>query len=223
MNTQIYLLLLYIFAFLVILGLSELLHKKMKISAEYTRKISHFTSALTSLSFVYAFQSHWFVLVLAIFSFFLLYIGKLKNAFKSIENVSRPTLGSYLLPVGIYISFAISDFSNNRILFILPILILAISDTAAGIIGILYQEKGRNISVFGRTPGKTFAGTFTFLISTLIISYATFMAFGYDFPKILILTICISVATTITEFVSPYGSDNLTIPIVGSFILAIVL
>ncbi|MBA4408615.1 MAG: phosphatidate cytidylyltransferase [Bacteroidota bacterium] len=218
--TQFYFLLLYIFAFLTILALSELIYKKKKISAEYTRKISHIAATLTSLSFVYAFQSHWFVLFLAIFSFLLLFIGKLNNAFKSIENVSRHTLGSYLLPVGIYISFAISDFLNDRLLFVLPVLILAISDTAAGITGTLYQKKERSFSVLGRTFDKTFAGTLTFLFSSLMISFTTFMAFGFNFPKVILLTIYISIATTITEFLSPNGSDNVTIPIVASFILA---
>jgi len=220
MKTQFYFLFLYIFAFLVILALSEFIYKRVKISAEYTRKISHIISTLTSLTFVYTFQSHWFVLALAAFSFLLLYIGKQKNAFQSIENVSRQTQGSYLLPIGIYISFALSDFMNNRLLFVLPILLLGISDASAGMMGILYQTKKSNISILGRTPGKSYAGTFTFLTSSFIISFATIMAFGYNIPKVIVLTIYISLATTITELISPYGSDNLTIPIVASIILA---
>lgn len=217
--TQFYFLLLYTFAFLVILALSEFVYKKLKIAAEYTRKISHFTATLTSLSFIYVFQSHWFVFGLAVFSFILLFVGKLKNAFRSIEDVPRQTLGSYVLPVGIYISFAISDFLNDRLLFILPILILAISDTTAGIMGVAYQKGGNKISVYGKTLDKTFAGTFAFLISTFIISFSTFMIYGFDFQRVLILTIAVSIATTITELLSPYGSDNLTIPVVASILL----
>jgi dolichol kinase len=220
MKTQFYFLLLYVVAFLVILVLSEFVYKKVKISAEYTRKISHITATLTSLSFVYAFQSHWFVLALAIFSFLLLFIGKLKHSFNSIENVPRLTLGSYLLPVGIYLSFAISEFFHKTILFILPILILAVSDALAGILGIRFKAKESHISLLGRTFEKTFAGTLTFLFSSLLISVLTFAAFGYDLPKIVVLTIYISLATTITELISPYGSDNLTIPVVASFVLA---
>lgn len=217
--TQFYFLLLYTFAFLVILALSEFVYKKLKIAAEYTRKISHLTATLTSLSFIYVFQSHWFVFGLAVFSFILLFVGKLKNAFRSIEDVPRQTLGSYVLPVGIYISFAISDFLNDRLLFILPILILAISDTTAGIMGVAYQKGGNKISVYGKTLDKTFAGTFAFLISTFIISFSTFMIYGFDFQRVLILTIAVSIATTITELLSPYGSDNLTIPVVASILL----
>lgn len=219
MKIQYYFLIIYPIAFLFILSISELAHKRMRISAEYTRKISHIIATLTSLSFIYVFQSHWFVLELAVFSFLLLFIGKLKHSFKSIEDVSRRTLGSYLLPIGIYISFAISDHLNNTLLFVLPILILAISDSLAGIIGIRFTRKGNQVIFWRLKVEKTFAGTITFLISSAIISALTFTAFGYDFPKTVVLTIYISLATTIIEFVSPYGSDNLTIPVIASLIL----
>lgn len=220
MKTQFYFFLLYLAAFLFILGLSELVYKRIKISAEYTRKISHIAATLASLSFIYVFQSHWFVLGLAICSFLLLFIGKLKHSFNSIEDVSRRTFGSYLLPVGIYLSFAMADFFNNSILFILPILILAISDSLAGIIGIHFPRKANQVKFFWVNVEKTFAGTATFLISSAIISALTLAAFGYDFPKMVFLTVYISLATTIVEFVSPFGSDNLTIPVIASFILA---
>lgn len=220
MKIQFYFLILYPLAFLFILALSELAYKRMRMSAEYTRKISHIIATLTSLSFIYVFQSHWFVLGLAIFSFLLLFIGKLKHSFKSIEDVSRRTLGSYLLPVGIYLSFAIADFFNNSILFILPILILAISDSLAGIIGIHFPRKANQVKFFGVKVEKTFAGTVTFLVSSAIISALTLAAYGYDFPKMVFLTIYISLSTAIIEFVSPFGSDNLTIPVIASFILA---
>jgi len=223
MEKQFYFLLLYIMAFLVILALSELIYKRIKVNSEYTRKISHLTATLTSLTFIYAFQSHWFVLYLAIFSFLLLFIGKLKNAFKSIEHVGRQTLGSFLLPLGIYFSFAVSEFFLNRLLFVLPILILAICDTSAGIVGLHYQTEENNILVWGRTLNKTFAGTFAFLVTSLIICFVTFITYGFDLPKIIVLTFFISVVTTITEMLSPYGSDNLTIPVVASLLLAYII
>ncbi len=219
MDRQYYFLLMYIVAFLLILASSELIYKWIKISSEYTRKLSHVTASLTSLTFVYAFQSHFFVLGIAIFSFLLFFVGKRKNAFKSIENVSRVTLGTYLLPVGIYLSFAFYDFFDNKLLFILPVLILAISDTSAGFIGIRYRAKTSCISIMGITLDKTFAGSFTFLFSSLIISFITLIVFGYDYPQIIFLTIIISFFTTLTELISPYGSDNLTIPVVTCLIL----
>lgn len=223
MKFQYYFLIIYPIAFLLILTISELAYKRLRISAEYTRKISHITATLTSLSFVYVFQTHWFVLGLAVFSFLLLFIGKLKQSFRSIEDVSRRTLGSYLLPVGIYISFAISDHFNNRLLFILPILILAISDSLAGIIGLHFTGVKNHLNVLGLKVEKTLSGTMAFLVSSIFISALTFYVFGFDFPKIIGLTIYISLATTIIEFLSPFGTDNLTIPVFASAILVISL
>jgi len=220
MAKQIYFLFFYIVAFLVILTVSELLYKRVKISSEITRKISHLVSTLTSISFLYVFDSHWFVFSLAVLSFLLLFIGKLKHSFGSIENVSRQTMGSYLLPVGIYLSFLISESFGKPIVFMLPMLILAISDTSAGIIGLVYQLNGRNISVWRWVPAKSYAGSFTFLFTALVISYVTFVFYGYDFPEIVLLTLYISFTATIIELISPFGSDNLSIPLVISLILA---
>jgi len=223
MNKQFYFLLLYIGAFLIILACSEMVYKKLKVDPEYTRKISHIIVTLTSLSFVYTFQSHWYVFGLAVFSFLLLFIGKLLNAFKSIENVQRQSLGSILLPAGIYLSFVIAEFQKNNLIFILPILILAISDALAGIIGMRYQKEGNGIAIMGIKLDKSVAGTFTFLASALIICFSTFMAYGFDFRKVIVLTIFVSVTTTITELVSPYGSDNLTISVIASTLLLFML
>jgi len=223
MDKQFYFLLLYILAFLVILACSEMVYRKFNVNPEYTRKISHIIVTLTSLSFVYAFQSHWYVFGLAVFSFLLLFIGKLLNAFKSIEDVHRPTFGSILLPAGIYLSFAIAEFQKNNLVFILPILILAISDALAGIIGIRFQKSGTKIILLGIKFDKSMAGTFTFLFSALIISFSAFLAYGFDIGKVIILTIAVSLTTTITELVSPYGSDNLTISVAASTLLIYML
>lgn len=223
MNKQLYFLLLYIGAFLFILGASEMVYKRLKVDPEYTRKISHIIVTLTSLSFVYAFQSQWYVLGLAVFSFLLLFAGKLTNAFKSIENVRRQTLGSIFLPAGIYFSFAFAEFRKDKLLFVLPVLILSISDALAGLIGMRFQNGESKIAVFGRKLDKSFAGTFTFLVSSAIVCYATFMAVGFELLQVFVLTLSVSLITTLTELLSPNGTDNFTIPVVASLLLAFLL
>jgi phytol kinase len=213
MDRQFYFLLMYLVTFLVILGLSEWGYKRLKLNAQYTRKISHILSSLVSLTFILTFQSHWWVLLLALLCFLLLFVGKLKKAFQSIDHVSHDSMGSYLLPAGIYLSFLFYDVTGDRLLFILPCLILAISDPLAGITGILLKEEGGFIAFRGRTLKKTYYGTIAFLVSALIICFFTFYFFRFSFGQIVAFSLITAIFSSFIEMISPRGTDNVTIPL----------
>lgn len=223
MDRHFYFLFLYLITFLILLGLSEWAFKKLKVKPEYTRKLSHFISTLISLTFVYTFQSHWQVLILAVLCFLLLFIGKQKKAFQSIDNELYDSMGSYLLPVGIYLSFLIYEFSENRLLYFLPLLILAVSDPLAGITGIVLKGKTKAITILGKTLEKTYYGTVIFLVSALIISFILFFYYGYDFRQILIYSLIISFSSAFIEMISPRGTDNITIPVGTCLVLLCII
>jgi phytol kinase len=213
MDRQFYFLLLYLISFLIILGLSEWGYKRLKVKAAYTRKISHISSSLVSLTFVCTFQSHWWVLILAVLCFLLLFAGKQKKAFQSIDNESHDSMGSYLLPAGIYLSFLFYDVTGNSLLFILPCLILALSDPFAGITGILLEGKAGYITIRGRTLKKTYYGTLVFLVTTMILSLFTFYFFRYPAGQIVVFSLITAFFSAFIEMISPRGTDNVTIPL----------
>jgi len=204
MNLQLLYCFLFFLCFILILVSCEFLHKR-GLQVEYTRKLAHSLSTLLCLSVPVFFSSHCYALLFVIGSFFILYIGNKKQLLNSIYFVNRKTYGAYLLPVSIGITFYISQWLQNNLFFILPIVVLAISDPLACYFGQTYKSKILK-------SGKTVIGTLTFFLSTLIIS--SFILFHQSAGiKMAGIALGISVTTSGVELMSPNGSDNLTIPL----------
>ena len=207
---------LYCFFFLsyyvFIIVFCEWLYKK-GLHPEYTRKVAHTASTLSCLLIPVCFTSHRYVLVLGILSFLILYIGYRKQLFSSIDSVNRKTYGSYLLPISFGFVYCVFILLQNKLFFVLPILILGISDPLACVFGKMYKSK---IVRFN----KTAIGSLAFLISTFIISSWVLMLQMDGFQAVG-TALGISIITTVVELFSPKGSDNLTIPlsVVGSLLI----
>jgi Cytidylyltransferase family. len=140
------------FVYLVGIGLllifNELVYRRLNPTGEITRKFAHFVSVLATVPFPYIFPSHWYILVLALLFATILFITRNGKQLKSIHDVKRKSIGSYLLPLSIYITFLISNLTENKFIYILPMLILAISDPMAAILGINIKAYNGRIKLF---------------------------------------------------------------------------
>ena len=212
MNLQLLYSFLFFLCFILILVFCEFLYKK-GFQVEYTRKVAHSLSTLFCLSVPFCFSSYWYVLLLVIGSFSMLYIGRKKQLLNSIYAVDRKTYGAYLLPVSIGITYYLSLLLQNNLFFILPVVVLAISDPLA-----CYFGKGYKSNVL--ISGKTIVGTSVFFLSTLIIC-CLILFYQSTGTRTIGIALGISVITSGVELISPNGSDNLTIPL--SVIASLVL
>ena len=204
----------YLVGISLLLIFNELNYRRLKMKGEFTRKFAHFTATLAVVPFPYIFTSHWQVLILASVFFFVLLISKRIKQLKSIHDIDRKSMGSYLLPLSIYVTFLISDLSDNKFVFILPMLILAVSDPMASILGTNIENYNGKIKVFGRKLAKTYLGSGAFFASSFVISI---IAFYFHFKvfnlQTFLLAFTIALTGTLAELVSWRGSDNLTIPL----------
>lgn len=76
----------------------ELLHKKMKLKSEYTRKLAHVISTLSCLLFPVLFSTHWHVAALGIGCFFILYYSKQNVFFIPLILWVEKHLGHFFYP-----------------------------------------------------------------------------------------------------------------------------
>lgn len=219
MDNQLIFTILFIIAFLGLIAVCEILHTKFQMNAEYTRKLAHVASCLISLVFVDVFDSHGYVLFLALFFGLVLFLAKQKRMFRSIDPVSRSSAGSYTLPLAIYLCFISYLYIGNSILFTLPILITGISDTLAGISGGLFKINPGPVRIGKRILGKTWLGSGLFLISSFSISMIVLQNAGYPFGGIIAFSLITALLTAITELVTPKGLDNLTVPLSAVLVL----
>jgi dolichol kinase len=212
----------YLMGISLLLAFNELNYRRLGVKGEITRKFAHFTSTLATIPFPYIFTSHWYVLVLALIFFAVLFITQNGKQLKSIHDIERKSIGSYLLPLSIYVTFWISSMLHNKFVYILPMLILGICDPMAAILGINIKNYNGRIKLFGHKFEKTWLGSGAFLFTSFIISVIALYFYHSVFNlKTFWLALLIAAISTLGEFFSWRGSDNLTIPL--SVVLILVL
>lgn len=222
MGSQLALTFLFLVLFLLLLGFVELVYKRLKLPGELTRKLAHFSATLSTISFPYLFTDHWYVLALAIVFFLLLFLSRKSHHLRSIHDIARISTGSYLLPVAIYVSFLIAYRLDDWFLFILPMMILAVSDPVAGLLGLNINGYNHEIVLFGRRMRKTWLGSSSFFISALMLSLFAFYYHRQQFDlQAFGLSVLVGLTATLAELLSPKGTDNLMIPL--SVILVLIL
>lgn len=212
----------YLIGIALFLVFNEINYRRLKIKGEISRKFAHFVSILSTIPFPYIFTSHWFVLILASIFSLVLFISQNGAQLNSIHDIKRKSIGSYLLPLSIYITFLISELAGCRLIYILPMLILAISDPMAAIVGMSMEKYNHRIKIFGIDTKKSMFGSGAFFISSLVISLIAlyFNRDNFDATTIL-LSMAVALAGTLGEIFSWRGSDNLSVPLSVILILII--
>ncbi|MGF1584422.1 MAG: hypothetical protein ACFCUM_03805 [Bacteroidales bacterium] len=214
MINQIVIVIIFIIGLFLLIIFNELVYRRLGLNGEVTRKFAHFTATLSAVSFPFLFTDHWYVLALAIIFFIVLFVSRRTRHLNSINAIERDSFGSFLLPVSIYITFLVSHIYSDLQLYILPMLILAISDPAAGILGINIKRFNHRIRIFSWKLHKTWLGSITFFISSFFISILVLYYTRSHFDLVTFgIALTVAMVSTIIEMFSIRGTDNLFIPI----------
>lgn len=198
-----------IFVFLI--G-SEIAWRKKLIKGEISRKWVHIIIA----SFVAVwpfFTDTKYVIALSVAFFVVICLSKRLKIFRSIHSVSRATIGELLFPIAILVC---ALYAQNDWIFLAAVLHLSLADGLAAVFGTLYGKANRYY-VLGQQ--KSLIGSFFFLTTSILIIQA-FLLFGTEdlAPGTWILALVVPVAALVLENFSPYGTDNLTVPL---FVMAV--
>jgi len=224
MGNTIVLSIVYFIAIILMLAFNELNYRRLKVKGEISRKFAHFAATVGVVPFPYIFSSHWYVLILAIIFSIALFVTKYTKQLESIHDIERKSVGSYLLPLSIYITFLMANLLDNKFIFILPMLILGICDPMAAIVGMGLKKNNHQIKIFGIATGKSLFGSAAFLISSFVISIiALYFNRGVFDLKTFGLALVVAVVSMLAEMFSRRGFDNFTIPVSVAFTLLLFL
>ncbi len=220
MSQEFFFTILYTIAFVAILATGEILHSILRVKTEYTRKFAHSSASLLSLTFPLIYDSYEYVLVMGIIFFVVLAVAEHRHLLRSINDISRKSYGGILLPVAIAGAFVVSVWLNDAKLFIIPILILGVSDSLAGITGVFFGKKLRKIMVYKLQLNKTYLGSTVFFCTSLVISIYTLHWFlgNYD-TRTIMAAISVAAGAALVEAFSAKGLDNFTVPLTPLLIL----
>jgi len=200
-------------AFLALFSLGEIAYHFFKIKGETTRKFIHIGTGLLTLSFPIFFTSVLWVALLCLSFLLILLASQRYNFLKSINDIDRKSHGSALYPIIVVLIFAFYDVYQHTdnpcfllgsvSYFYLPILIMAIADPVAAIVGKKFPIGRYSI----RKQQKTLLGSLAFFLTAMLICLA-FIHVHYWW-----LILLIALSTTIVEGVSKNGFDNFSIPL----------
>lgn len=192
--------------------------RKYGAPTEITRKFVHFAGAFVTIFFPFIFKSHWTVLLLAAIFGEIMFFTKKFGFLQSVHDVERKSDGAIYHPIAIYVCFLYSQILNQPWFYVISILILAISDATAALVGRSY---GMNEYIVEVGSKKTFEGSFTFFLTSFLITHLILLlATSVGRVESVLVALLISIIMTIFESVSLKGADNLFIPIGTMFILS---
>lgn len=201
-------------AILALFVTAELIHRLFDVPTERTRKLTHVGAGFVVTSLPWLTHSHWTVLVLALSFFGLLAIGKATGLLGSIHRIRRRSGGAYYYPFAVYLLYLLAD--GDALLYLMPILIMALSDTAAALVGQRFGQRAYRVL----DGERTLEGSSTFLGLTFLLCLVGFALDGRaGWPGILLLTLVVALVATAVEAVSVRGADNLLVPVAVWFVL----
>lgn len=206
--------------FLILFAVGECLYHKARLPGNVTRQIIHIGTGLICILFPLWLTNQWYVLILCLSFAILLFLSMKYKLLPSINKIDRNSYGTLLYPLAVYISFISYTYYNNQLLFFyLPVLIMAICDPIAALVGKRFPY-GR---FYIRHYTKTFAGSIAFFICSMLLTAIIYHLFPVTlhlpFIEMVFLTAAVS---TIAEALSYKGYDNISIPLSVILVLTLV-
>jgi len=196
-------------SYIGIFVIAELWRKFGRPDPEKTRKFVHLCSGAICLTFSYLLQSHFTVLLLAASFAAIIWITSKKGWLNSVHGVSRESSGGIYFPIAIYLTFLIANVTEQPHLYLISILVLAVSDTLAALIGISYGNKKFEVE----DDKKSLEGTLAFFFATFIlVQLCLLLLTDMGRPETVLAGLYVAILVTAIELLSLGGADNLFIP-----------
>ena len=211
------------FAFVFgILGIAGQLLKRELVSSGVSRKIVHIGVAHWWLLAMYFFDEWPFaVAVPAVFVAINLasYLFRLLPAME--HEVRSRNLGTVYFPISLVV-LALWCWYGSMPAWVggMGILILGYGDGFAALFGENFGK--RSVSVFGNS--KSLVGTVAMFVASLAVVFVFVMIWGPTSQRgaVFLSVVVTAAVATVIEFFTPFGIDNLTIPIVSAGLYLVV-
>jgi uncharacterized protein (TIGR00297 family) len=208
-------------ALLVAIGSAEFLRKRYQFSIKITRKFIHIiTGIFIAVAPLVLFSKIPLLIISGLFILVNIFASKL-HWMPGMHATEKVSYGTVFYPISFFI-LAFFLWQNHKTILVIAILIMAIADAMAAIVGenikkpIPYQISGEL---------KSFQGSAVMFATTFIITLLGLKLFAQIDNLTVAVTQAIwisgmvAIITTACESISFKGSDNLTVPLGAAFVL----
>lgn len=212
-----------IFALVSLLVGVRLLGKRYHWHPEWQRKTLHVALGLTALTFPWLFDTSWPVLMICTVGGLILLALRgvpylRRHLGGSLHDVNRTSAGELLFALAIALLFALTQ--HSPVLYVLPLAILTVADTAAALVGTWWGQ--HHFAV----PGghKSWEGVATFGVVSLVLTVPLLRWLTtLPWSTLLLVALTVTLLTTLVEAIAWHGLDNLLIPVGGYLALTLLL
>ena len=198
---------------MALIGTLAILRKTTGLSAESIRKLFHLGGGATALALPWLFDSLWPVAVLAgasaVLFFALRVVPRLREGpGQVLLSVTRQSIGEFSFLLGVLTIFAIA--SEDVVIYSISILVLAVADTAAALVGVFYGRHAYDV------PGgkKSTEGSSAFLLTAFLCAHVPLLLFTETGRlESLLIAFNAAVLLMLAEADAARGIDNFILPV----------
>lgn len=204
---------------MLFIGLAEIARKVLNFSPELSRKFVHvMVGILVSLAPFFLTSSTPVILLGVLFTI-LNYVALKKDSFKGMHTTERVSFGTVYFPIA-FTLLVIMFWERNIVLFVVSMLVLAFSDTAATVVGERVKSTHKFILWHDK---KSWAGSTAFFLMTLLVVMGAYPIYSSIIGKpslplnhLVTMAFFTAAVSTVGEAVSKRGSDNLTLTLTAA-------
>ncbi len=186
--------------------------------AEVVRKTLHVGMGLVVLTFPWWFDHWWPAAVLAVVCTALLLAVRLQRRLHAkfgavLGSVQRASWGEVYYPIAIALLFYLSE--GDKLLFCIPVLVLALSDTVAAVVGVRYGRRKYTV-LDGHKSVEGSAGFFVVTFASVVLPLG--LTGESDWAQAAMIAAVLGLVVMVMEAIAWRGLDNLFVPL-GVFAL----
>ncbi len=200
----------FVFSFIAI---ANLLNARANVSDYITRKIVHIGVSNWWIIAIFTIKNPVMASIGPISFIFINFLSHRHGLFPGMESKDRSNLGTVYFPVSLLILVLLSYCG------IIPfyaagigVLTMGYGDGLAGLFGKIFGKSGTK--PFGN---KTMRGSFVMFAASFLVSFFILALFTSVWSSLLV-SAEVGISATIIEMVTPFGIDNLTVPILTALL-----
>ena len=141
------------------------------------------------------------------------YISYRRQIFSGMETGEKGQLGTVYFPISFAILIPL--LWAHPALLVASLMPMTWGDAFAAIIG--KRWGAHTFSIVGQT--RSIEGSLAMFVFSFAATFIALVVFGQSTPASLILSLLVALVASIVEAISPFGIDNLTVPLTSALVL----
>jgi len=194
-------------------GALRILQRKTHMQSETIRKLFHLGGGAVALALPWLFDLLWPVLILFTVSMITFVTLRVVPSLRSgpgqiLHAVPRESMGEFWFLLGVLVIYVIAG--NDVVVYSIGILILAVADMAAALVGLFYGQ--HSFSISGGT--KSAEGSSAFLLTAFLCIHVPILLFtSVGRLESLLIAVNVGLLLMFAEAGAARGSDNFMLPV----------